>query len=91
MRRVLSWSLAFVLVMVSVVSAAAPEPKSEEQKTLYALGLFLSRSLAAFSLSQAELEMVKAGLTDGLIRLSVGIEDAGDLVEDLRQALMRSR
>ena len=66
MRRVLSWSLAFVLVMVSVVSAAPPEPKSEEQKTLYALGLFLSRSLAAFSLSQAELEMVKAGLTDGV-------------------------
>lgn len=28
----------------------------------------------------------KLGITDGLIRLSVGIEDAGDLVDDLRQA-----
>lgn len=27
------------------------------------------------------------GITDDLIRLSVGIEDAGDLIEDLRQAL----
>ncbi len=27
------------------------------------------------------------GLTDSLIRISVGIEDAGDLIEDLRQAL----
>ena len=27
------------------------------------------------------------GISDGLIRLSVGIEDARDLVEDLRQAL----
>lgn len=27
------------------------------------------------------------GISDGLVRLSVGIEDAGDLVEDLRQAL----
>jgi hypothetical protein len=32
-------------------------------------------------------ERLKNGLADGLIRLSVGIEDAGDLVEDLRAAL----
>ena len=29
----------------------------------------------------------RAGISDGLIRLSVGIEDAADLIEDLRQAL----
>jgi len=32
-------------------------------------------------------ERLKNGLTDGLIRLSVGIEDADDLVEDLKQAI----
>ncbi len=32
-------------------------------------------------------ERIKNGLSDGLIRLSVGIEDADDLIEDLRQAL----
>lgn len=32
-------------------------------------------------------ERIKNGLTDGLIRLSVGIEDAGDLIEDLAQAI----
>ena len=32
-------------------------------------------------------ERFKNGLTDGLIRLSIGIEDADDLVEDLKQAL----
>lgn len=32
-------------------------------------------------------ERLKIGLSDGLIRLSVGIEDADDLVEDLRQAI----
>ena len=31
----------------------------------------------------------RAGLQDGLIRLSVGIEDADDLVADLDQALRR--
>jgi cystathionine beta-lyase/cystathionine gamma-synthase len=32
-------------------------------------------------------ERERAGLGDGLIRLSIGIEDAADLVEDLEQAL----
>ncbi|MFM7711116.1 MAG: cystathionine gamma-synthase [Ferruginibacter sp.] len=32
-------------------------------------------------------ERIKNGLTDGLIRLSIGIEDADDLVEDLKQAI----
>ena len=88
MRRVLSWSLAFVLVMASVVSAAPPEPKSEEQKTLYALGLFLSRSLAAFSLSEAELEMVKAGLTDGVQNKTprVDAQTYGPKIQELQTA-----
>ncbi len=32
-------------------------------------------------------ERARRGITDNLIRLSVGIEDPGDLIEDLRQAL----
>ncbi len=32
-------------------------------------------------------ERIKNGLTDSLIRLSVGIEDADDLIEDLEQAI----
>jgi cystathionine gamma-lyase len=32
-------------------------------------------------------ERIKNGLTDSLIRLSVGIEDADDLIEDLKQAI----
>ncbi len=32
-------------------------------------------------------ERMKTGVTDSLIRLSVGIEDADDLIEDLKQAL----
>ncbi len=34
-------------------------------------------------------ERLKNGLGDGLVRLSVGIEDAGDLIEDLEQALRK--
>jgi cystathionine gamma-synthase len=32
----------------------------------------------------------RAGITDGLLRLSIGIEDGGDLVRDLEQALAAS-
>jgi cystathionine beta-lyase/cystathionine gamma-synthase len=32
-------------------------------------------------------ERIKNGLTDSLIRLSVGIEDADDLIADLERAL----
>jgi cystathionine gamma-synthase/cystathionine gamma-lyase len=40
------------------------------------------------SIPQADRE--RRGITDTLVRLSVGIEDAGDLVEDLRAALDRT-
>ena len=32
-------------------------------------------------------ERLKVGLTDSLIRLSVGVEDVEDLIEDLKSAL----
>src|SRR5664280_102082 len=43
---------------------AAPPPMTDEQKTIYALGLSMYRSLAQFSLSPAELDLVKRALTD---------------------------
>ena len=48
----------------------------------------------AFSIRQAiahrqltDEQLVEAGVDPSLIRLSVGIEDADDIIEDLRQAL----
>jgi len=37
---------------------------SEDQKTFYALGLLVSRSLSPFNLTSAELELVKQGIMD---------------------------
>jgi len=42
-------------------------------------------SMTHASIPKAERE--KSGVVDGLIRLSVGIEDSDDLIEDLKQAL----
>ncbi len=41
--------------------------KTDDQKTLYALGLLISQNLSSFGLTEAETEIVKAGLTDGLL------------------------
>lgn len=36
-----------------------------------------------------EKERVEMGITDGLLRLSVGLENSLDLIEDLQQALSK--
>lgn len=46
-----------------------------------------SASMTHATLSREQ--RLKAGITDGLIRLSVGVEDEKDLLEDLQQALER--
>jgi FKBP-type peptidyl-prolyl cis-trans isomerase FkpA len=40
------------------------EPKTEQEKTLYALGLLIGGNLTSFSLTPEELELVKKGLGD---------------------------
>jgi cystathionine beta-lyase/cystathionine gamma-synthase len=37
-----------------------------------------------------EAERKRVGITDGLVRLSVGLEDKDDLIEDLEQALEKA-
>jgi FKBP-type peptidyl-prolyl cis-trans isomerase len=55
-----------LLAAVSTAPAAGPELKTDEDKTFYAIGLILSGNLTTFRLSPQELELVKAGLTDGV-------------------------
>jgi len=61
-----------ILVLVLGAALAAPalgqELKTDEQKTLYALGLILSQNLASFNLGAADLDAVKAGITDGVLK-----------------------
>ena len=58
-----------VTVLISLCAAsgfAAETLKNEEDKTIYSIGLIISRQLSAFSLTPAELELVKVGMTDGV-------------------------
>lgn len=61
-------ALALLLAGCSTAGPALKtvEPKTEDQKTLYAIGLKVAESLAVFSLAPAEVEFVLAGVKDGM-------------------------
>ncbi len=77
-----------VLVVACTTRAANPEPKTEEEKTIYALGLALSRNLAQFNLTPHELELVKAGLTAGVLgkEKKVELDAYGPKLQELAKA-----
>src|SRR5213075_693672 len=49
---------------VTTPKPALMTPKTDDEKTIYALGLSMYRSLASFDLSPAEIEFIKQALID---------------------------
>ena len=66
-------------------SESATKLETEDQKTLYALGLVVGRNLKSFALSPEELAIVKAGLTDAATdaKSQVELETYGPLIGQL--------
>ena len=64
MRRLLVGSLLCLSTTASMAFAADPKLDTDDQKTLYALGIILSQNLSPFQLTEAELAAVQAGLAD---------------------------
>ena len=62
--------------------------KSEDDKTLYSLGLSIGRSIKVFELSPAEIELVKRGMTDSLTgaKPAVDLETYGPKLQPLAKA-----
>jgi FKBP-type peptidyl-prolyl cis-trans isomerase FkpA len=48
-------------------SGGSAKLDTDDQKTLYALGMMIGRNVSSFNLTAAELETVKAGLTDAAL------------------------
>src|SRR5262245_57214332 len=85
--------LTFVLLATGVACArkaadSAVDLKTEDQKTLYALGLVMSENLAPFALTEADVEFVKAGFTDGALKRTrqVDLSVYGPKLRDMAQA-----
>jgi FKBP-type peptidyl-prolyl cis-trans isomerase FkpA len=69
-------------------SPPVPAPTTEEQKTLYALGLLISQSLSSFELKAEELALVQKGINDGVtgVKSDIKPEEYGPKVQALQQA-----
>lgn len=85
-------TLAAGLFLLAAPLWAASDPANDDQKTLYALGLALSQSIGTFSLTEAELDMVKNGMTDGVLKRSpkVDLQTFGPKIQQLQQARLAS-
>ncbi len=88
-KRIRALCLATGLCLLAAPAfAASSDPSNDDQKTLYALGLAISQSLGTFSLSETELDMVKHGLSDGVLKRpqKVDLQTFGPKIQLLQQS-----
>jgi len=83
MRRIITG----IVILLLAVPAWAAQPKTEEQKTLYALGVYITKQLAVFDLSKDEYEFVKMGINDAAAgkKLVVSPDDYNKNINALAQ------
>jgi FKBP-type peptidyl-prolyl cis-trans isomerase FkpA len=86
--RTVAAALLVALALAPAARAADVKLDTEDQKTLYALGLALSRNLAAFNLTPAELQDIEAGMNDGLFskEKKVDVDQYMPKIQALQQA-----
>jgi FKBP-type peptidyl-prolyl cis-trans isomerase FkpA len=84
----LAGALAGGAVAPAARAQSAPDLKTDEQKTLYALGLAVAGSLSSFALSAADLELVKTGLTDGVLnrQRQVDLQVYGTKIQEFQRS-----
>lgn len=61
---------------------------TDQEKTIYTLGLVISRNLSPFGLSAAELEILKSGLSDGIMnrKPQVDIDTYGPKIQEFAKS-----
>lgn len=72
--------------------AASGDLKTDDEKILYVLGLAISRNLAPFALNEAELAVVKQGLTDGVLNkpAKADLQTYGPKIEEFAKGRVAS-
>jgi FKBP-type peptidyl-prolyl cis-trans isomerase FkpA len=83
-----------LILLVGIVSALGCNPRrsvslaTEDQKTLYALGMVLGRNVSPFNLSKDELAIVESGFEDAVTKSKprVELEKYGPLIQQLAQS-----
>ncbi|MBA5866357.1 MAG: FKBP-type peptidyl-prolyl cis-trans isomerase [Nitrospira sp. CR1.3] len=88
MRPVTAFLAGLLCLAAPAMPVAAADPATDDQKTFYALGLLISQSLGPFALTESELDFVRAGMTDGVLKKTpkVELQTFGPKVNQLQQA-----
>lgn len=84
---------AIALTLVSSTAFALDAPKTDDEKTFYAIGLIVAKQLGVFNLSADELERVKQGLIDGVgaAKPVVEIADYNTKVQELAKSRRKAQ
>jgi FKBP-type peptidyl-prolyl cis-trans isomerase FkpA len=87
MRRIILSVLALSLAS----GARAQDSKTDDEKTLYSIGVLIAKQLEVFNLAPAELEQVKRGLNDATSgkKLAAEPEQYQQKINQLAQARMK--
>src|SRR5215207_7732753 len=81
---VLLLALLPISAFAQTPAIASGTPHTEEEKTLYAVGLVLSQSLRAFDMSPAELEFVRRALSDAYLgKPAIELDEWGPKIQTL--------
>ena len=86
--RTVAAALFVALALAPAARAADVKLDTEDQKTLYALGLALSRNLSSFNLTPTELQAIEEGMSDGLFskEKKVELDKYMPKIQELQQA-----
>jgi FKBP-type peptidyl-prolyl cis-trans isomerase FkpA len=79
-----------VFVALMFISACSSEPKTEEQKAFYAIGVQLNKELSVFNMSPEELKYVQQGISDASAgkKLAVNPDASMKKIGELAKARM---
>jgi FKBP-type peptidyl-prolyl cis-trans isomerase FkpA/FKBP-type peptidyl-prolyl cis-trans isomerase FklB len=85
--KILLLSIA-ALLCIGSSGVRAADLATDEQKALYAIGVAVSQSLKDLSLSESELEILKSGMTDGVLNrpLKLDPKTVAPKVQEMVQA-----
>jgi FKBP-type peptidyl-prolyl cis-trans isomerase FkpA len=93
-----AWLLVAPLALAAAAGCArlggsSAEPKTDDEKTLYALGLDFGRNISQLTPTDAELEMIKAGMSDSVhkVKAKVDIEKYGPMIQTLGRKRANAR
>ncbi len=89
MKNTLTAALAASLLLAACAPSAPPKPalKTDDDKTVYAVGVAIQKSLETFAFTPAELELVLAGIKDASVnKAEVKLEEKQNDIQKLALA-----